>query len=228
MYIYFIIKTFFLYINMDNVDTYQISNYFNALKPICPTALNTYLNNLAKGELVSTGKNATWHHVAGTNYVALVHTDEKHKKIITQLDKCEQDRMDDIGQHEIISYGGRSRKKTQKTTTKKPHREASDNEYNSSDNGYGGKVTTHKPSTKKTTKILSDDEQSDDTYYKKNSKMDKKHSSKKANTSTNPGTKKSMSEDGEYEEYNSDNTSKKPRKKSTSMDKKDGRKKMAR
>lgn len=108
---------------MNNTDTYQINSYFAALNAIKPSSLNSLLNKLAGGELVSTGKNCFWSQVADTNLLALVHYDDKNRKIVTQLDRIDSGYSDtdkDIGQHDIITYGGRVKNdnKTKKRTIK--------------------------------------------------------------------------------------------------------------
>jgi hypothetical protein len=108
---------------MNNTDTYQINSYFAALNAIKPSSLNSLLNKLAGGELVSTGKNCFWSQVADTNLLALVHYDDKNRKIVTQLDRIDSGYSDtdkDIGQHDIITYGGRVKtdNKTKKKTIK--------------------------------------------------------------------------------------------------------------
>lgn len=161
---------------MNNTDTYQINSYFAALNAIKPSSLNSLLNKLAGGELVSTGKNCSWNQIADTNLLALVHYDDKNRKIVTQLDRIESGHSDidkDIGQHDIINYGGKiknkvnkSKKKTNKSRSRSSSRSRSRSRSRS--NSRSGSTREKKKSTLSKTgkKIFGTKKQNDDNYYK--------------------------------------------------------------
>lgn len=102
---------------ISNADSYNIGSYFSSLNAIKTSSLNSLLNKLAGGELVSTGKNCFWTQVEDTNLLALVHYDDKNRKIVTQLDRIDNGHTNvekDIGQHDVITYGGKTHNKRQK------------------------------------------------------------------------------------------------------------------